>query len=331
MARYLITVLFVSTRGEFVDNWGQPSAPVGLYDGPKIDALWNRCEWKDFKFGEIFRGALLNYYTSTSNWAAFRGYDLVPENSHLYEYFNLFHRLIETEETEFMASYDILNHCTGAVGENGIVLGFPPIHVHHVHASPTNTGMQRSRILDCAKLAAGLLAKNENCCSDVMRIVFEQHGDFMCRTAEGGTRCYLEDMPEGYAKRVTESMIINGELNDLAMSGRRFQPEARAYDPIDPLSRGFSDNNAVKQHILTAYDKQSIEAGKQPRLVCHGRTDYETNFSKLAYQFDRRAPTFWSFSMHDPFVVIGFNEHCGPAPGPHEPGVIPATLVSYFG
>jgi len=53
--------------------------------------------------------------------------------------------------------------------------------------------------------------------------VYEQHGDFMCQKADGGTDCYAEESSsaEGnlYAKRVRMPMTVEAELNDVRAPG----------------------------------------------------------------------------------------------------------------
>ena len=56
-------------------------------------------------------------------------------------------------------------------------------------------------------------------CANMFSVVFEQHGYYQCKEEEGGTRCLLEDMPEGYAKLVNGDVFMSGELNDVRAPG----------------------------------------------------------------------------------------------------------------
>jgi hypothetical protein len=102
----------------------------------------------------------------------------------------------------------VTNHFTGGVDLDGNILGFPPIHIHHVHCSPGVHNVYRQKYLEC------LLQKKYNC-SHSFSVIFEQHGDYQCLPEDGGTGCYLEDLPSDYAKLVTGPLQINGELNDV--------------------------------------------------------------------------------------------------------------------
>ena len=108
---------------------------------------------------------------------------------------------------EYPDGYYILNHFSGAVDKDGNIMEFPPIHVHHVHCSPGVTNPYRANMKKC-------LLGEENKCAQAYKTIFEQHGDYQCNKRDGGTRCLLEDMPEGYAKMVKGPITINGELND---------------------------------------------------------------------------------------------------------------------
>ncbi len=58
----------------------------------------------------------------------------------------------------------------------GAILGYPPVHAHHVHM-----------ILDS------------------IRHWFDSHGDSICTEEQGGTACYLREEPEGYGLPLRES------------------------------------------------------------------------------------------------------------------------------
>ena len=130
----------------------------------------------------------------------------------------------------------ITNHFTGGISANGSVLGFPPIHVHHVHVSPRYNQVYRICRYGPKKY-----------CTHQLHVVFEQHGDYQCSHVDGGVRCLLEDMPAGYARLVKGPLTINGELNDVRPAGSeplevwyqiaiRFVPKRSRQDRFHPLS-----------------------------------------------------------------------------------------------
>ena len=104
--------------------------------------------------------------------------------------------------SKYPEGYFIVNHFSGGVDAEGNTLPFPPIHVHHVHNVPgafINT--YRSNIPKC-------VLKDKHFCPMPYRVVFEQHGDYQCTEPDGGVKCLLEDLPEGYAKYVTRKLHL---------------------------------------------------------------------------------------------------------------------------
>jgi hypothetical protein len=87
----------------------------------------------------------------------------------------------------------ILNYFSGAVRPNGHTLGYPPIHIHHVHATPTPINYYRINRFKCF---TGI----DEHCSLTVNTLFEQHGDYQCREKDGGVGCLLENFPKGYAR-----------------------------------------------------------------------------------------------------------------------------------
>jgi hypothetical protein len=83
------------------------------------------------------------------------------------------------------------------VAEDGRILGYPPIHAHHVHMNLDGVGHW-----------------------------FDSHGDSVCSEELGGTACYLREQPEGYGFPLLESdeytldFIVNDvrELGSPAMA-----------------------------------------------------------------------------------------------------------------
>lgn len=121
--------------------------------------------------------------------------------------------------TDLMNKYPegiyITKHFTGGVDASGDVLPFPPIHVHHVHASPGFKNVYWADPLDCMRAALTGRGDKSNVCNHAFHVVYEQHGDYQCTDRDGGVKCLLEDLPSGYAKLLVRPLTINGELNDV--------------------------------------------------------------------------------------------------------------------
>ena len=88
----------------------------------------------------------------------------------------------------------ISGHWTGPVSADGSALGFPPIHVHHVHIKPCESGLKY--------------------CSGLTRVI-EHHGDW--EFLESGTKAFgllYED-----AGKLFDTLSIDAELNDARPQG----------------------------------------------------------------------------------------------------------------
>lgn len=72
--------------------------------------------------------------------------------------------------------------------KDGTRIGFPPIHIHHIHTGPSPYVRQRGNPVSCT-----LLRRH---CWNPARTA-ELHGDYVCVDADGGHDCHLEDYPEG--------------------------------------------------------------------------------------------------------------------------------------
>lgn len=74
------------------------------------------------------------------------------------------------------------------VFKNGTRIGFPPIHIHHIHTGPSPYVRQRGNPLSCT-----LFGKH---CWSPARTA-ELHGDYVCTDEDGGHDCHIEDYAEG--------------------------------------------------------------------------------------------------------------------------------------
>jgi hypothetical protein len=75
---------------------------------------------------------------------------------------------------------------------DGRILGYPPVHTHHVHYS-----------------------------LDSVQHFLDSHGDSICSEEQGGTACYLREQPEGYGLPLLESdqYTLDFMLNDVREAG----------------------------------------------------------------------------------------------------------------
>lgn len=96
------------------------------------------------------------------------------------------------------------------VDSDGNLLGNPPIHVHHIHVSPSPGVRPRNSDVHC-----GL--RPRPCYNGSW--LMEWHGDYQCREEDGGVLCMLESLPEGYGKTIEKTWDIEGELNDVRRRG----------------------------------------------------------------------------------------------------------------
>lgn len=71
---------------------------------------------------------------------------------------------------------------------DGTRLGYPPIHVHHIHNGPDPYVRQRGDPIGCLLKGVG--------CFNPLRTM-EVHGDYVCTEEDGGDDCHIEDFPAG--------------------------------------------------------------------------------------------------------------------------------------
>mmetsp|Transcript_105642 Transcript_105642/g.235861 ORF Transcript_105642/g.235861 Transcript_105642/m.235861 type:complete len:697 (+) Transcript_105642:1-2091(+) len=88
------------------------------------------------------------------------------------------------------------------VNARGEDLGYPPIHIHHVHVS---------RVGRSIKFRNDYNADFQYAVSEWL---FEGHGDYQCHDADGGMSCFYEEL-DGYGKLIDFPLHIEGEFNDV--------------------------------------------------------------------------------------------------------------------
>ena len=94
--------------------------------------------------------------------------------------------------------------------KTGTTLGYPPIHIHHIHIGPQPGVRPRTGEYDCGSLPKP--------CNNVSWF-FEWHGDYECDDDEGGADCLYEKSPKGIARDIHEKVDLEGEINDVRAAG----------------------------------------------------------------------------------------------------------------
>jgi len=112
--------------------------------------------------------------------------------------------------SEFNGAF-ITTSFMGPVNRDGEVLGYPPLHVHHMHlqnhyqgsAHRTRSGHQSIIWNSASELILDIYA-------------FHTHGDSQCQSSAGGTNCYVMNLPLGYGIWYKPNMtfFLNGQVID---------------------------------------------------------------------------------------------------------------------
>lgn len=97
---------------------------------------------------------------------------------------------------------------SGPVDANMRVLGHPPIHIHHIHITPSPGVVTKLGGRDCMSGMDPLECYIPN-------LVIEQHGDYQCEDQDGGIDCFFERTADGHAKVLTMPLDLEGEINDV--------------------------------------------------------------------------------------------------------------------
>jgi hypothetical protein len=122
---------------------------------------------------------------------------------------------------------------SAGVTEAGEPLGFPPIHIHHIHVSP-QPGVKKKIVHDAEYIT---------------NVAMEQHGDYQCLPNDGGVNCFYEKPAKDHFKEVHTVFDLEGELNDVRAANAgtmtwwyqiamRWHP--KSIGPKEPLSQLFS-------------------------------------------------------------------------------------------
>ena len=109
----------------------------------------------------------------------------------------------------------------GVEVETGKTLGYPPMHVHHIHLVPAKPWL---RYQWATPATAGWrnvlhhLTEEQGAAYYVPNYVMEQHGEWdLCDIHTSKTGCFAEELPSGYTNLIDFPLDFEGELND----GRR--------------------------------------------------------------------------------------------------------------
>uniref|UniRef100_A0A7S4C091 Uncharacterized protein n=1 Tax=Chrysotila carterae TaxID=13221 RepID=A0A7S4C091_CHRCT len=101
----------------------------------------------------------------------------------------------------------------GPTTMEGEPLGVPPVHIHHMHVSTSQTHpVSESMILSNNFWGT----PNEE---GVVAVEFDTHGDRQCQYGKGGTDCLFRELPTGYGMKLLQAMDVFGDLNDVRPAG----------------------------------------------------------------------------------------------------------------
>lgn len=123
---------------------------------------------------------------------------------------------LEAKLKDFPEGIYIFEEFSQPVTRDGIRLGHPPIHVHHLHISPM-PGV-RQHYHDNSEAARACDAGDKSSCYVAVR-VSEHHGDFFCRADQGGPDCVSETIPNGFGKLISQPLGVESDLNDVRAPG----------------------------------------------------------------------------------------------------------------
>jgi len=132
------------------------------------------------------------------------------------------------------AGHDVLNmsrHLAGGrtIGLNvhwvtainaatGSPLGYPPMHVHHIHLVPTKPWLRYQWATHSTSSWRDVLehmSNSQGAAYYVPNYVAEQHGEWdLCAISADAQGCFAEALPPGYTNLLDFALDFEGELND---------------------------------------------------------------------------------------------------------------------
>eukprot|EP00930_Biecheleria_cincta_P014509 TRINITY_DN12452_c0_g2_i1.p1 TRINITY_DN12452_c0_g2~~TRINITY_DN12452_c0_g2_i1.p1 ORF type:complete len:719 (-),score=100.77 TRINITY_DN12452_c0_g2_i1:58-2214(-) len=151
----------------------------------------------------------------------------------------------------------------GILNGTGEILGYPPIHSHHIHILPRPNNRLK-------------LPSWENISLTAMAI--EQHGDYQCNEADGGVKCLFEKPGKGLVKELHGAVDLEGEFNDARAPG------------APPMAWWFTI--AIRWHPKSAVPKRPVS---QMFVIAMGKHNISNQFSILEpYPQNAHEPSvFW--------------------------------------
>ncbi len=167
---------------------------------------------------------------------------------------------------------------------NGTLIGYPPLHVHHMHLTQT----YQSYVQAASKNGATSLFYQATPPFIVDEYTFHMHGDSPCTEDDGGTACYLMPLPSEYGIRfpTEDSMYFNAEINDVR------RPQSPALEWWLEFSIKISTADLIPVSKLFA----SGVIGRYPGLSA---TAAQARQGLVMLPGDMRdAMAFYSFPMH---------------------------------
>lgn len=212
-----------SDREKFVLNWYQDSAKFQAWKG--VDLVPSRhWEYDLPDVGKFFKANVKNWTKATAP-PFHKISDLAIQECEIPQADGSFYRVQRLGPFTSTGGYDywqvgwmdawrlsevlpqhpqgimVSSAFSAPVLADGSPIGFPPIHIHHIHIGPTSM---------VASKAKG---------NSLPILVVEQHGDYECTQSDGGLDCLFERTPDGYAKSVNYELSLEGELNDVRPAG----------------------------------------------------------------------------------------------------------------
>ena len=111
----------------------------------------------------------------------------------------------------------ISSHWVTAIA-NGKPLGYPPMHVHHIHLVPSKPWLRYQWATPSTGGWRNLLSHlitEQGAAYYVPNYVMEQHGEWdLCDVHETRSGCFAEALPRGYTNLIDFTLDFEGELND---------------------------------------------------------------------------------------------------------------------